>query len=347
MCVIIHKPKNVTIPFDKLQSAATRNRDGYGFLFSDTNNLESIRNFDPKGNDPEEIAKTLEELHDIDTLLHMRYATAGAKDLDNCHPFELMTKHKDGLDVAFMHNGTIHDFNNYGDESDSISFVNLILRPLFERSTGLYSDPTILDLTEDDLNGMIISKYAGATNVFTFMDGRGNIAYFNKSKGKEFDEGWWASNNSYFSPVSKHTPTKSHSPVVAGYTFRPKHEQKTEKKTSNGGEREYSDIVAEPRETTLELFGFDNVRELQIFDYDEVLEIVTERPDIGTTIIMDLLYELYLEDRADVTNKTKIVSVVKPPKNENNSSTTSSTPWEDTSSPSADNERHFRNVTSV
>lgn len=167
MCVIIGLPKGVMVPWLSLKNAALNNADGFGIVVDGGGKLETIKRVNPKGNDPEEVQKLLEQFKDHPRYLHLRYTTAGATNEDNAHPFTVY-KHNDHH-IEFMHNGTISDYRpGTGDtRSDTHRFAAEFLSPLFERLKDNFDveDPFLSSLIEARMSsmsrGLLISSKQG------------------------------------------------------------------------------------------------------------------------------------------------------------------------------------------
>lgn len=202
MCVIIYREPKVSIPFEKLVSACLVNADGMGIVSVDRGKLELRKYFFDKGNDPEVLAKALEDAKDLHTYVHLRYRTKGPKDKSNVHPFGVLKSKKHGLDIQFMHNGTLSSF---GDTTncDSKDFAKSILTPLSERFLQTVDKEELL---LDKVYTNIIKQYAGTTSVFLMMDNLGNHNIFNMNNGKAFN-GWWASNEYSFNRYHREPST--------------------------------------------------------------------------------------------------------------------------------------------
>ena len=109
MCLIIQKPKGLIVPEEKLTSAIAVNPDGFGLSYVDGSSLVTQRS--PEKGAPDFLTRKInEELKDTDVLLHLRYTTVGETSLRNAHPFPILEKKTDGIDVRMAHNGTIHSY---------------------------------------------------------------------------------------------------------------------------------------------------------------------------------------------------------------------------------------------
>lgn len=336
MCVIIHRKPNVDIPFEKLQSACTVNADGFGLVIPDRGKLEVIKQFDSKGNDPEKLAKLLEKAKDKDVFVHLRFKTKGATDLKNVHPFIVSTRKSAGIDVQFMHNGTLSDFGNQAD-CDSKVFAAEIIAPLYRSMINTYAPEKALNAP---VFTKILKKFAGNGSVFTLVDGLGNYVIINRDNGKEF-EGWWASNEYSFNRTHREPASAYNSRTGyygnAGYKYKGGSLQKEEIKSSSSsmvekggrdsvvdstpftttpktggavpripditGTTNHKSIVPRgdmpkppQRKSFCEEVGIDDLEEITLLSPDNIKDLVAEYPEHASLLIMDLITELY--DRA-------------------------------------------------
>lgn len=312
MCVIINRDANVEIEFEKLKSACAVNPDGYGLMFADGGNMTIIRECPDKGNNPDEIARLLENYRSIPVSLHLRYTTVGKTTVDNCHPYITCMRDTDGLDVAFMHNGTLGDFRrDKSDMSDSYHFNEEIVRPLFQRFAKFSSPAEVLN---DPLFENILEKYCGSSSVFNLMDGAGNILVINKDRGVQY-EGWWASNSYSFNRYHREPEktTKSNS----GWYFNGRYysrdyaysdwqddEPDVTKETKPNTVvvidkptnviKEVTDIPQEtPRKSFIEYAGLGSLEECCRLSDEDIEEMIETYPEFAKVLIQDLLYELY------------------------------------------------------
>jgi hypothetical protein len=332
MCVIIHRKPNVDIPFEKLQSACLVNADGFGLVIPDRGKLEVIKEFDSKGNNPDKLAKLLEKAKDKDVFIHLRFKTKGATDLKNVHPFIVSTRKSAGIDVQFMHNGTLSDFGNQAD-CDSKVFTKEIVAPLYRTMLDSFGSEKALN---SPIFAKILRKYSGNGSVFTLVDGLGNHLIINRDNGKEFD-GWWASNEYSFNRTHREPTTSYAKPGYygnSGYKYKGGSLQKEEIKSSSssvvekGGRDSVVDSApftttpkttgavhhipeitgttnhkyilpkgdmptAPYRQTFCEAVGIDNLEETTLLSPDNIKDLVAEYPEHASLLIMDLITELY------------------------------------------------------
>ena len=343
MCVIIHRKPGIDIPFAKLESACHVNADGMGLIAIDRGKLELRKFFEPKGNKPETLAKFLEDAKDLHVYAHLRFRTKGATDKDNVHPFGVLTSKKHGVDLQFMHNGTLSDFGTKT-ECDSKQFAKTILRPLAERFLKSM-EPN--DLLHDTVFCSILDSYAGNNSVFLLTDNLGNHRIINYDNGKEFD-GWWASNDYSFnryhrskddginygygrstrwerddnwvggSPqTEKKTTVISLPSVPAGDTGRPFDDEipfNTAKEEA--GEVITSKVISPTtpqRERFTDRAELRNLSDVCQLSSEHIKDLIDEYPEEAYMLIRDLLKELYdrdmeADDHADFAEELRSVA---------------------------------------
>lgn len=97
MCLIIHKPKGKRIPADIIQRAKYINPHGFGITYLDSGKTRKMASY---GN----IDRVLSTPRPL--VCHFRYATVGAIDTNNIHPFNV----KGG--TLIYSNGTVSGFGD-------------------------------------------------------------------------------------------------------------------------------------------------------------------------------------------------------------------------------------------
>ena len=202
MCLIIQRQPNFEIPYSKFESAVIVNPDGFGLSYPDGGKLITLR--DPSKPDPEKLYRLInEELIDKDLLIHLRFNTVGDTVLRNAHPFPILEKKQDGIDLRMAHNGTLFSYKSKAKngESDTRVFVREFVRPLFKRMAKamdpeqLMSDPFIKALLEDKLS---------STSVLSFLDSDGRSLICNPTgNGGKQEEGWYYSNSYSFNKTHR------------------------------------------------------------------------------------------------------------------------------------------------
>lgn len=214
MCIIYHKPKGVVIPYElKFKPSVLNNPHGYGISVVDKDNMLLTLRAVPDKPDPETLYRLItEELDNEDMLIHLRYNTVGRTTLRNCHPFPILERGEDGVDIRMAHNGTIANFRppNGSPHSDTRMFVSEVVRPLFKRLCDSYDDPS--DALNDPMIYKILSSMIPTSSVLCFLAGDGQSLKVHPvgNGGGEQEEGYWASNvysfrANYRTPASTYT----------------------------------------------------------------------------------------------------------------------------------------------
>ena len=300
MCVIIEVNPGAEIPFDKLASACVVNAHGWGAVVADRGHLEIRKRFLPNGNDPEEIARFLEDTKDVHTYLHLRYQTVGDKSLASCHPFCVTGKKKENYDVFLMHNGTLFDFKKEkSDRPDSYHLARGLVRPLFQRFASHLGPEQVL---KDPLFKDVLEKYVPKSqhSIVLIVDQENNVLTLNRDKGKQFD-GWWASNEYSFNRDHREKTTTTYKstsyrnymeewgdddPLIitgapSSVVYLP-------------GTKETKELTPpQPRATFLALSGLNTLKDVSCWSPDTIQDLVEEYPFEASILILDLLKELY------------------------------------------------------
>ena len=193
MCLIIQRQPNFEIPYEKFSTAVLNNPDGYGLSFPDDKGLTVLRSSDKP--DVDALYRMVnEELIDKELMVHLRYTTAGDTILRNSHPFPILEKSRDGIDLRMAHNGTLHKYKNGAAkwESDTRNFVRSFVRPLFKRLVrGMPSE----EILQDEFVKKILEDQLTTQSVLTFLDSEGNSLICNETgNGGKKEEGWYYSN---------------------------------------------------------------------------------------------------------------------------------------------------------
>lgn len=329
MCVIIYRKPGITIPHEKLVSACHVNADGMGLLAFDRGKLELRKYFNPKGNDPDTLAKFLEDTKDLHVYAHLRYRTKGATDKENVHPFGVLKTKKHGMDLQFMHNGTLSD---YGTDAacDSKDFARKLLTPLCEKLMAAVGPENI---TNDSTLLTILEKYAGKGSVFLLTDSFGNHQIVNYDVGKEFD-GWWASNEYSFNRYHRSSYTggawgwDATAQDYVRRTVQPKATAVTVAAVPSGsgpGKAPFNDdvpfntekandkaegkeVASKPittptvptntkaRERFIDVAGITGLADVCGLSYPQIQDLVEEYPEEAAMLIRDLIKELWDHD---------------------------------------------------
>ena len=198
MCLIIHKPASLIVPSQDLWASYESNSDAWGVMYVSKGRVHVQKGL----GDVTELSGALAEIGNRQCVIHQRYATHGAKNLDMAHPFEILNHDKHGRDIWLMHNGVLSDHGRAAPngKSDTWVLVQLLRHDLLENP----------DLMLDQKWLAALGKSIGVGNKLVFMDSLGRVSFANKESGN-MRYGLWYSNT--YSLVSR-----AH---VAPYGFKP------------------------------------------------------------------------------------------------------------------------------
>lgn len=279
MCLIIEREPHFEIPYDKFETAIINNPDGYGLSFPDDDGLSVFRtHLEP---DPEKLYRLVnEELIDKKIMLHLRYTTVGETILRNAHPFPVLERNKDGIDLRMAHNGTLGKFrpSKGSKESDTRVFVKEFVRPLFKRmALGLEPE----ELLQDTFIKRLLEDQLTAASVLTFLDDQGNSLICNeKGNGGKKEDKWYYSNTYSFNPTHRTVPTKT----VYPNTPLPKakfEDCRTQKFTDR--------------------YGLDSIKDTFNFS-DDLIDQIVKQPVESELLIKELIAELSISKSKETKN---------------------------------------------
>ena len=161
------------------------NPDGIGIMYGTSKGLKVVKVL------PKTVAEATDFIRklpkdDRELALHWRWATHGDKNMDNCHPYDIIPGY-----VALMHNGVLHTGNDADkSKSDTWHFVQDFMQ------TAVHAYP---DLVFDAGYALMLEELIG-DNRLVIMNGEGRIQHINKEQGIE-DAGLWFSNTYAWRPA--------------------------------------------------------------------------------------------------------------------------------------------------
>lgn len=204
MCLLIHCPLGKTVPEAHIRESWSRNRDGGGFAYHEPKNgLHLTKGF----MDVEEFVTALKEHAGKQMVVHLRFATHGAHDELNTHPFEA------GGGWVMGHNGVLSDARIRGKESDTAAFVRDCIYPVL-------SDHPKEILHNGKWRKTLEIATKGSKLVFLHSSGKHVIIHENEG---HYNEGVWYSNSSY--RVYTPTPRKQWTPSNSSYNYTRRQDQ--------------------------------------------------------------------------------------------------------------------------
>ena len=176
MCLIVVKPKESKsyLNYERFCKALNTNPHSVGILYKKDNKIKVKKYIKPK-----DIKKKIFNIikNKDEYAIHFRYATHGAIDTKNCHPFRVV----DGL--YLMHNGIL---SKYGDmnknQSDTRNFIDYYLKPIIEK----YG----IDIIYTEEFKKEVEKEIGLGNKIVLIDKNFNFIIFNENLGTWIDNNW-------------------------------------------------------------------------------------------------------------------------------------------------------------
>lgn len=279
MCLIINRQPNFVIPYEKFKTAILNNPDGYGLSYPDDNGkLITLRSAEEP--DPEKLYRFInEDLSTQKLLIHLRYTTVGETILRNAHPFPILERDKDGVDLRMAHNGTLNKFRPQGQstESDTRVFVKEFVRPLFKRlARGMEPE----ELLSDDFTKKLLEDNLTTASVLSFIDGNGNSLVCNETgNGGKQEDGWYYSNTYSFDKTHR-VPTTYVTPT----TYR--NIQQGSLVTYQSRKFKDSNVQKFTKK-----YDLKDISDTFVFS-DDVIEELVKHPADATLLIKELIYEL-------------------------------------------------------
>ena len=235
MCLAIYNPaKGTEITKNEFKNAWKQNSDGGGLLYAYKGELYTFRTL-----------KSYKELYtvyknarklDVNMLIHFRYTTHGATNIENTHPFIVSEK------LGFIHNGIISGIDTSKERSDTNHFNTDILQKLPAK------------FLENEGIKKLISKLIGSSKL-VFLNEKGEHAIINENLG-HWDGLNWFSNYSHEGPKvitynntttfgrGQYTPYGSTEKIASYYSGRWEEEDDYYKPTKNHELTEYCDNCA-------------------------------------------------------------------------------------------------------
>lgn len=197
MCLLMSIPKTSIFTDDFLKGCYRLNSDGLGVMFADENGLNILRIL-PNSED-DVIQFWRKNVEGRDCAVHFRMRTHGDINLDNCHPYQVLSA-ADGYPLWMAHNGVLHTGNAANTKySDTHHYIQDYLRPLLVRNPAMFMEPAFQEL---------VASHIGTGNKFILMDAAGNQVILNRSSGVTYNGAWlsntyaWDTTNTLFERTS-------------------------------------------------------------------------------------------------------------------------------------------------
>jgi len=166
MCLIIASKNGALTDFNLVERGFRNNPHSWGVMRSNGSRVIAARGFHW-----ESFLRTYDRLGGDPYVIHFRYATHGAVDIPNCHPFKVAPR----LYVA--HNGIIHIPRVRQEFSDTWHYVERLKEAgVTARNLGDYVPA--------------ITKEIGDGNKLAFLDAGGAITLVNPQAGLQYGDVW-------------------------------------------------------------------------------------------------------------------------------------------------------------
>lgn len=178
MCVIIVKPAGIEVDKSLLSTIYTMNSDGWGLMFSNGNHVQV-----EKGFKKDAFLEWVEDLKDVETMIHCRIATSGELNIENCHPFKVTNG------IYLMHNGIIGVPSVEKSKCDTWHFAKYVAKPIIDKNPNLFGSEMMIKLFE---------YIVGASNKLVFLRADGETMIINEAKGTVHEELWLSNDSCLF-----------------------------------------------------------------------------------------------------------------------------------------------------
>lgn len=173
MCLIIAAPSGQATPKEHLENAYNAgNNDGWGISYWDGNKVLVRKGFELKS-----LLKAANDSVLYPHVIHLRWATHGLKDYDNCHPFKIRK------DLYMAHNGILPIRPSTGDNRSDTALLAGMLKSF---STDVLLSPE---------NLTALGKMITTGNKLTFQF-RDEIHIVNENQGYWYGDRWYS--NDYY-----------------------------------------------------------------------------------------------------------------------------------------------------
>ena len=195
MCLILAMHPGCNMPDALWANALVYNPHGYGVSYPEDGKIviEKRLNWDIF-----EFADRVRQLSDKPRLVHMRYATVGKIDDDNCRPFHVVKGNQPNHNWAFCHNGTLRIDGlvpKNSEWNDSRHFLVKYLQPIMKHNPDVIKEPAFQN---------ILLKTIGI-NRLAFINGNGEFVILNSDRGFSTQHGgiWMSNGYSISTPWDK------------------------------------------------------------------------------------------------------------------------------------------------
>ena len=193
MCLLVTQTKNTpTLPDVWLSDMFSFNSDGIGVMSVHNNQLVIKKELPKTANEFIKFYK--DNIQGKNCSFHLRMRTHGEIDLLNCHPYEILNKKDDGLDMWLSHNGIL-SFGNDADKtkSDTWHYIKNYLKPMLKDNPSLAFNNAFIK---------VIGDHIGSSNKFVIMDSKNRQSVINRTSGVYWGGMWLSNTYAWSAPVN-------------------------------------------------------------------------------------------------------------------------------------------------
>lgn len=188
MCLIWKKPQGVKLHKSWLKEVYTRNDDGWGISWVESDGKVKVL----RGLEYANFERLAIALEDRELLCHVRMATHGKVCKANAHPFKVHSQEP----IYLMHNGVVdYPYKLEGDESDTVQFCRTIVQPILE------AQPDPAEFVQSTYFNRFMRSIGGGK--YGFISPKG-ITLIDEHSWNELDNGVKVSNTYSFSQLHHH-----------------------------------------------------------------------------------------------------------------------------------------------
>lgn len=213
MCLLVTQSADTVFDDDFLKGVYNYNSDGIGVMFAENEALNIMRCV-PK-TEADFIDFFRQNIQGRNCAWHARMRTHGNIDLDNCHPYQVLSS-EDGYPLYLAHNGILATGNAADtSKSDTAHYIQDFLRPMLLKNPEFFMT---------DAFRQIISAHIGSGNKFVLMDAYGNIVTINKLSGVQHNGAWLSNTYAWDTtgtvhdrPIYKSGYTRGYANIYSGY----------------------------------------------------------------------------------------------------------------------------------
>lgn len=208
MCLLVTQSADTVFDDDFLKGVYNLNSDGIGVMFAAEGSLNIMRCVPVTESDFIDFFRR--NIQGRDCAWHARMRTHGDIDLDNCHPYQVLSA-EDGYPLYLAHNGILSTGNDADkSKSDTWHYIQDYLRPMLLKNPEFFMTAAFRQ---------IIASHIGFGNKFVLMDAYGNTVTINRLAGVTHNGAWLSNTYAWDTTGTAHDrPTYKSGSYARGYS---------------------------------------------------------------------------------------------------------------------------------